>query len=58
MFGAGPYNCLGQTLARLEITELMKALLERFPEIRMLDDWRVRDSNAVSEVSRLRVSLS
>lgn len=58
MFGAGPYNCLGQTLARLEITELLKALLERFPGIRLLGDWRVRDTNAVSEVSRLRVALA
>ena len=57
MFGAGPYNCLGQTLARLEITELLKALLARYPAIRMLDDWRVRDTNAVSETSHLRVSL-
>ena len=58
MFGAGPYNCLGQTLARLEITELLKALLERFPGIRLLGDWRVRDTNAVSEVSHLRVALA
>ena len=57
MFGAGPYNCLGQTLARLEITELLNALLTRFPGIRLLGDWRVHDTNAVSEVPHLRVSL-
>ena len=57
MFGAGPYNCLGQTLARLEITELLKALLSRFPAIRLQGEWRVRDTNAVSEVSHLHVAL-
>ena len=57
MFGAGPYNCLGQTLARLEITELLKALLARYPAIRMVGEWRVRDTNAVSETAHLRVSL-
>ncbi len=57
MFGGGPYNCLGQTLARLEINELLNALLTRFPEIRLAGDWKVRDTNAVSEVSHLRVSL-
>ena len=58
MFGGGPYNCLGQTLARLEITELLNALLTRFPAIRLSGDWRVRDTNAVSEVPHLRVSLA
>ena len=57
MFGAGPYNCLGQTLARLEITELLNALLARYPSIRLLDEWSFRDTNAVSETSHLRVSL-
>ncbi len=57
MFGAGPYNCLGQSLARLEITELLNALLARYPSIRLLDEWSFRDTNAVSETSHLRVSL-
>lgn len=57
MFGNGPYNCLGQTLARLEINETLKAVLERFPKIRMLGEWSTFDTNAVSETASLRVSL-
>lgn len=57
MFGNGPYNCLGQTLARLEIGEAVKAIIERFPDIHLIDDWRSFDTNAVSETAHLRVSL-
>jgi cytochrome P450 len=57
MFGNGPYNCLGQTLARLEIGEALRAIVARFPNIRMLGDWSTFDTNAVSETSHLRVSL-
>jgi cytochrome P450 len=57
MFGNGPYNCLGQTLARLELNESIRAVMKRFPGIRMQGEWRVHDSNAVSETAHLRVSL-
>lgn len=57
MFGGGPYNCLGQSLARLEINETLRAVMARFPDIRMLGEWTMKSSNAVSEVSRLRVAL-
>jgi cytochrome P450 len=57
MFGGGPYNCLGQTLARLEIHETMKAMLERFPGLRMLGDWTRRDSNAITEVADFKATL-
>jgi len=57
MFGNGPYNCLGQTLARLEIGEVMRAILSRYPGIRLIEDWRSFDTNAVSETAHLRVSL-
>jgi len=58
MFGNGPYNCLGQTLARLEIGEVVRAVLARYPNIRLLDEWRTFDTNAVSETAHLRVSLA
>lgn len=57
MFGSGPYNCLGQTLARLEITETIRAFIRRFPNMRMLGDWQRHDTNAVTETAHLRVSL-
>ncbi len=40
-----------------EVVDVLNALLTRFPAIRMLGDWRVSDTNAVSEVAHLHVSL-
>ncbi|MEU9448982.1 cytochrome P450 [Streptomyces sp. NPDC048277] len=57
MFGAGPYNCLGQHLARLEINEAVLAVARRFPGLRLTEDWTTRETNAITEVTRLRVAL-
>lgn len=57
MFGNGPYDCLGMTLVRLEMIEALKAVINRFPNIRMLDEPRTFDANAVTEVTHLRVAL-
>jgi len=56
-FGAGPYNCLGQTLARLELHEVLRAVRERFPAIALTGEWTRHDSNAVTETTRLHVAL-
>lgn len=56
-FGAGPYNCLGQTLARLELHETLKAVRERFPAVRIIGDWSRHDSNAVTETDTLNIAL-
>jgi cytochrome P450 len=57
MFGAGPYNCLGQHLARLEINEAVLAVAQRFPGLRLTDGWTTRETNAITEVTGLRVAL-
>ncbi|MFI6247480.1 cytochrome P450 [Streptomyces sp. NPDC051016] len=57
MFGAGPYNCLGQHLARLEINEAVLAVARRFPGLRLTEDWTTRETNAITEVTGLRVAL-
>ncbi|MBB1154159.1 MULTISPECIES: cytochrome P450 [Amycolatopsis] len=36
-FGHGPHHCIGAQLARLELQEALKAILERFPELRLSD---------------------
>ncbi|MFE3176925.1 cytochrome P450 [Amycolatopsis sp. NPDC059090] len=36
-FGHGPHHCIGAQLARLELQEALKAILERFPELRLAD---------------------
>jgi cytochrome P450 len=34
-FAAGAHNCLGQALARLEMSQALNALLDRFPKLRV-----------------------
>ncbi|WP_432846677.1 cytochrome P450 [Amycolatopsis sp. CA-161197] len=36
-FGHGPHHCIGAQLARLELQEALKAILARFPELRLAD---------------------
>jgi cytochrome P450/ferredoxin-NADP reductase len=57
MFGAGPYNCLGQNLARMEIEEAMDAVAERFPDLVLTGGWNRHLANAVSETTDLVVDL-
>lgn len=57
MFGAGPYNCLGQNLARMEIEEALAAVAERFPDIALTGAWERHQANAVSETTTLRVEM-
>ena len=57
MFGNGPYSCLGQHLARMEVHALLHALAERFPGARLSAPMTWRDFNAVTEVETLRGAL-
>jgi cytochrome P450 len=36
-FGLGPHTCLGKPLAKLELTLALRAIVERFESIRMVD---------------------
>ena len=57
MFGSNHYSCLGATLARLEVSETIRIIADRFPNIRIKGDWRKVESPLVTEVEHLRVSL-
>jgi cytochrome P450/ferredoxin-NADP reductase len=57
MFGAGPYNCLGQNLARMEIEEALIAVAERYPDLTLTGEWKRNEANAVSETASLVVDL-
>ena len=57
MFGFGAYNCLGQHLARLEMSTLLQALAERYPGIHLTGPWSWKDFNAVTEVETLHGRL-
>ncbi|WP_193106643.1 cytochrome P450 [Brachybacterium sp. FME24] len=41
-FGHGPHGCIGQQLARLEIREAIRQLLERFEDLRLVDAEQTR----------------
>lgn len=56
-FGGGPYNCLGQILARVELQAVLHALRDRFPRGRLTEAWVQHETNAVNEVTRLRAAL-
>lgn len=56
-FGAGPYSCLGQTLARLELHEVLRVARERFPSIALNGDWSYHETNMVTEVTSLPVRI-
>jgi cytochrome P450 len=57
MFGNGPYSCLGQHLARMEVHALLEALVARFPGVRLAAPMTWRDFDAVTEVETLRGGL-
>lgn len=56
-FGSSRYSCLGATMARLEISESIKIISERFPAIRMIGDWKHEVGPLVTECKKLRVAL-
>jgi len=58
MFGNGPYSCLGQHLARMEVHALLEALVARFPGVRLSAPMTWRDFDAVTEVATLRGALA
>jgi cytochrome P450 len=57
-FGAASFSCLGATLARLEISEMIRIIAERFPKIRLIGDWKAAIGPMVTECEHLRVALT
>ncbi|MEV6013575.1 cytochrome P450 [Streptomyces sp. NPDC051976] len=58
-FGSGPHQCLGASLARLELELAFPALLRRFPALKLdvpLDELRFRNDMAVYGVHNLPVT--
>lgn len=56
-FGGGIYNCLGQSLARLEINYAVRRLVERYPDAELSDSWEMIEHPTMNEVDRLDVRL-
>jgi len=56
-FGSASYSCLGATLARLEISETIKIIAERFPNVHIIGEWKADVGPMVTECERLNISL-
>jgi cytochrome P450 family 142 subfamily A polypeptide 1 len=63
-FGFGPHFCLGNSLARLELTTMVDRLAERLPDLRLADgvtgeaDLRPRPANFVSGYEHMPVAFT
>ena len=56
-FGFGSHFCLGNQLARLELTTMVRKILQRLPDLRLTDDSALplRPANFVSGLERMPV---
>ena len=59
-FGFGPHFCLGASLARLELTVVLDRLLDRLPDLALVDDTEPthRAANFVSGYERMPVRFT
>jgi cytochrome P450 family 142 subfamily A polypeptide 1 len=59
-FGFGPHFCLGASLARLELQVIFDLLLERLPDLHLVDDGEPqrRPASFVSGFEGLRVAFT
>jgi cytochrome P450 family 142 subfamily A polypeptide 1 len=56
-FGFGTHFCLGNQLARLELSTMTRKILQRLPDLRLADDARLplRPANFVSGLEKMPV---
>lgn len=59
-FGVGPHFCLGASLARLELRVVLEELLDRVPDLALVDDHEpaLRPANFVSGYERMPVRFT
>jgi cytochrome P450 len=58
VFGGGAHRCLGEMLARAELEEGLAALLERLPNLTLVDSPKVVGHSGIRRVSPMRVGWS
>jgi cytochrome P450 family 142 subfamily A polypeptide 1 len=59
-FGFGPHFCLGSSLARIELRVMFEQLLERLPDLHLIDpdEPAYRPANFVSGYETMRVAFT
>ncbi|MEC8466638.1 MAG: cytochrome P450 [Pseudomonadota bacterium] len=57
-FGIGRHTCLGKPIALMQLSELYKQLLSRFPNIHMSGDWKVGPNNFVHTIQEMPIKIA
>ena len=56
-FGYGRHLCLGKHMANMQLAEVYKQILARFPDMQQSDDWKVVPNNFTHSISEMPVSF-
>jgi cytochrome P450 family 142 subfamily A polypeptide 1 len=57
-FGFGTHFCLGASLARLEVSIMLEQILDRLPDLELVEEGPIRPANFVSGHEALRVRFT
>jgi hypothetical protein len=57
-FGQGPHVCIGKRVAQLQLEEVYRQLLHRFPDIRQSGSMEVEPNNFVYAIRKLPVAFT
>ncbi len=56
-FGYGRHLCLGKHMANMQLSEVYKQILERFPDMHQSDEWKVVPNNFTHSISEMPVAF-
>jgi hypothetical protein len=57
-FGMGRHTCIGKPVALMQLKEVYKQILTRFPDMKMDGDWKVAPNNFVHAIQEMPVSFT